>query len=69
MRVLLALDQSDIGEYAAAIGAWARLTPIDVHALSVVPPNDLDATGESSADEDLPGLDGQLDGQPSVLRE
>jgi nucleotide-binding universal stress UspA family protein len=49
VRVLVALDTSDIGESAAvAIGAWSRSVPMEVHLLSVVHPKDLHAREESS---------------------
>ena len=60
MRVLVALDTSDVGESAAvAIGAWSRSVQMEVHLLSVVHPKDLHAreessfTGEFSTAEDI----------------
>ncbi len=42
MRILIALDGSDIGETAAAaIGAWSHSSSIDFDLLSVVHPDDI----------------------------
>ncbi len=55
MRVLIALDTSEIGESAAAaIAAWSRSVPIELHFLSVVHPDDLHATQESTSTGEFP---------------
>ena len=50
MRVLVALDTSEIGETAAAaMAAWSRSVPMEIHLLSVVHPEDLRTTEESTS--------------------
>jgi nucleotide-binding universal stress UspA family protein len=49
MRVLVALDTSEIGESAAvAVAAWSRSAELDVHLLSVVHPDEVHATTVNS---------------------
>jgi len=48
MRVLVALDTSEIGETAAtAIAAWSRSVPMEIHLLSVVPAEAIHASREA----------------------
>ncbi len=55
MRVLIALDTSEIGESAAAaMAAWLRSVPIELHVLSVVHPDDLHVTEESPSTGEFP---------------
>lgn len=49
MRVLVALDTSEIGETAAtAMAAWSLSVPMEIYLLSVVPTEDIHASRESS---------------------
>ncbi|HEY5476031.1 MAG TPA: universal stress protein [Tepidiformaceae bacterium] len=50
MRVLVALDTSEIGETAAiAMAVWSRSVPMEIHVLSVVHTDDLHASRESAS--------------------
>ncbi|MBE0607839.1 MAG: universal stress protein [Dehalococcoidia bacterium] len=49
MKILIALDGSDIGETAvSAIGAWSHSSPIDLDLLLVVHPDDIGEQLENS---------------------
>jgi nucleotide-binding universal stress UspA family protein len=59
MRVLVALDTSEVGERAAiAMAAWSRSVPIEVHLFSVIHPGDLDASRESTSRAEFPTPEG-----------
>jgi len=70
VRILIALDGSDLGETAvSAIGAWSHSFPMDLDLLSVVHPDDIHEKFESTAsaefiepDNTEPGYIPQLGG-------